>query len=254
MKTAPADGPRRTITTRRLLALTGALSLMVAAVASGNGWERVYTSSDVSVAVRPRPASQIKEVRAQGVMASPPHVVRAVIADVARYPAFMPYVKESRILAESPAGAITYQRVSFGVLGALGVADRDYILRNVERITVADARTTYKRIWNAIPGNDPPLQPSVVRLSLTKGFWELSSADETGSQTQVVYCIFTDPGGSLPVWAINQGNTIGVPKVFDAVRKAAMDSRYRSLPPPDVTALMARAQDFSGIDESMCAD
>jgi len=239
---------------RQLGAVAGALGILGASVAGAASWERVHTSDDLTVDTRPHPGSEIKEVRAHGVMAAPPHVVRAVIADVARYPEFMPYVKESRVIARAPRGTTTYQRVSFGVLGALGVADRDYILRNVEQVTSREGRTSYKRIWNAITGNDPPPQPGVVRLSVSKGFWELSPADEAGSQTRVIYCIFTNPGGSLPLWAINQGNSIGVPKVFNAVRKTAMESRYRSTPLPGLPALMAGISDFSGLDESMCTE
>jgi Polyketide cyclase / dehydrase and lipid transport len=238
---------------RQFVAAAGALGILGASVAGAASWERVHASDDLTVDTRPHPGSEIKEVRAYGMMAVPPHVVRAVIADVARYPEFMPYVKESRVIARSPRGTITYQRVSFGVVGALGVADRDYILRNVERVASREGRTSYKRIWNAISGNDPP-QPGVVRLSVSKGFWELSPADEAGSRTRVVYCIFTNPGGSLPLWAINQGNSFGVPKVFNAVRKTAMESRYQNTPLPDLPALMVGIWDFSGLDESMCTE
>jgi hypothetical protein len=218
-------------------------------------WERVYSDDGLVVEARPHPGSEIKEVRAQGIMPVPPRVVRAVIADVDRYHEFMPYVKDARVLSRSRQGTITYQRVSFGFLGTLGLADRDYVLRNVERIRVSsDGTPTYKRMWNAISTNGPPPEPGVIRLTLTRGFWLLSRADGSGTRTQVLYCLFTDPGGSLPVWAVNQGNTVGVPKVFAAVRTAAQLPRYADAPAPDVAALLASPPDFTGMDESMCAD
>jgi len=233
----------------------GAVSLTAGAATGASEWERVHTGDDLVVETRRHPGSEIKEVRAQGIMPVPPHVVRAVISDVAKYPDFMPYVKEGRVLRRSRLGTFTYQRVSFGILGTLGVADRDYVMRNVERILVsADGTPTYKRIWNAISTDDPPPQRGTIRLALSRGFWLLSPAGNAGTQTQVRYCLFTDAGGSLPVWAINQGNTIGVPKVFAAVRKAAQEPRYAGTPAPDVAALLASPPDFTGIDESMCAD
>jgi len=69
---------------RQLVAVAGALGILGASVAGAASWERVHTSDDLTVDTRPHPGSEIKEVRAHGVMAAPPHVVRAVIADVAK--------------------------------------------------------------------------------------------------------------------------------------------------------------------------
>src|SRR6202035_4396104 len=59
---------------------------------------------DVKVETRAIPDRDVKQVRAQAIIAAPSHVVRAVIVDLERYPAFMPYVKESRVLPAEPAG------------------------------------------------------------------------------------------------------------------------------------------------------
>ena len=71
---------------------------------------------EVKVETRAIPDRDVKQVRAQAIIQAPPHVVRAVIADLERYPAFMPYVKDSRILSREPAGdVLNYQRLSFGI-------------------------------------------------------------------------------------------------------------------------------------------
>jgi uncharacterized membrane protein len=57
-----------------------------------------------TVETRAVPGRDVKQVNAQGIIDAPPHVVRAVVADLERYPEFMPYVKQSRILGrDAPA-------------------------------------------------------------------------------------------------------------------------------------------------------
>jgi Polyketide cyclase / dehydrase and lipid transport len=234
-------------TVRILLALSG---LWIAAIAQGAEWERVHTAGDLTIDARERPGSAVKEVRAEGVIEAPPHVVRAVVADAERYPEFMPYVKESRVLGRQTAGVLVYQRLSFGVLRLLGLSDRDYILRIAERISPApDGRVTYKRVWTAVEGPGPPPQPSVVRLVMNRGFWELRPADGGNAHTAALYCIFTDPGGSLPAWVINEANTSAVPRVFAAVRTTVGDPRYAGQAAP--IASETGAPDPS-IDAGLC--
>jgi len=212
----------------------GALVVLLASHADGVGWERVFSAEDLTIDTRTRPGSAIKEVRAEGMVGAPPPVVRAVLADLERYPEFMPYVTVSSVLAREPAGVLVYQRLSFGALRLLGLRDRDYVLRIVERITMApDGRPTYKRAWTAIDGAGPPVLSSVVRLATNRGFWDLRAAGEDGAQTTAIYCLFTDPGGALPAWVVNEANTSGVPKVFAAVRTAVMDRRYATQAAPE---------------------
>jgi Polyketide cyclase / dehydrase and lipid transport len=213
--------------------LAGILLLSARASSPAADWERVQTGGGVAIDSRGATGSAIKELRAIGSIGAPPHVVRAVLADVERYPEFMPYVKISRVVGRDGAGVLVYQRLSFGVLRLLGLSDRDYTLRIVERISPAtDGRVTYKRTWTAVDGHGPPPQASVVRLSTNRGFWEMRPADRDDTRTTAVYCLFTDPGGSLPAWVINEANTSGVPKVFAAVRAAVTDGRYATQAPP----------------------
>jgi hypothetical protein len=108
---------------------------------------------------------------------------------------------------------------------------------------------TYKRVWTAVEGPGPPLQPSVVRLVTNRGFWELRPGDRGSAHTIAVYCIFTDPGGSLPAWVINQANTSAVPRVFAAVRTTVSQARYASQAAP--IASETSAPDPS-VDAGLC--
>jgi hypothetical protein len=55
---------------------------------------------------------------------------------------------------------------------------------------------------------------------------------DTDGSTDVRYCVFTDPAGSLPKWVVGMANTEAVPDLFAAVAGQATSSRYATLPPP----------------------
>ena len=208
------------------------------AIAGAAEWSTVHQTEDLTIQARDHPDSPVKELRAEGRIDATPAAVWAVIADLERYPDFMPYVKTSQVLAREPGGVtIVYQRLSFGGLRLLGVSDRDYAIRIVDDVaTTSDGRPMLRRVWNITDAPAPASDPSVVRLAVNRGSWQLSPAGDDA--TIAVYCLFTDPGGALPAWIVNRANQSGIPDVFQAVRATAKDSRYagRSMPAPSVDA------------------
>jgi len=192
---------------------------------------------EVKVETRAIPDRDVKQVRAQGIIQAPPHVVRAVIADLERYPALMPYVKDSRILSRDPAGdVLNYQRLSFGIIL---VQDRHYVIRIAERASrTADGRTGRAFVWRLEPGLPPGVTAdAAVRVSVNTGYWDLqpvkdSPTTNSESATDVRYCVFTDPAGSLPKWVVGLANDQAVPQLFAAVAGQAATARYAALPRP----------------------
>jgi hypothetical protein len=210
------------------------------AVAGAAEWSTVHQTEDLTIQARASPDSPVKELRAEGRIDATPAAVWAVIADLERYPDFMPYVKTSRVLAREPGGVtIVYQRLSFGGLRLLGVSDRDYVIRIVDDVaTTSDGRPLLRRVWNITHVAAPAPDPSVIRLAVNRGSWQLSPAGNDATATIAVYCLFTDPGGALPAWVVNRANQSGIPEVFQAVRATAKESRYagRSSPAPAADA------------------
>ncbi|HTE64685.1 MAG TPA: SRPBCC family protein [Candidatus Binatia bacterium] len=189
------------------------------------------TPPAVRVETRAVPGRDVKQVNAQGLIEAPPHVVRAVIADLERYPAFMPYVKESRVLGRDASGDVqNYQRLSFGLPF---VQDRHYMIRVIEReYRDADRRRAWVFVWRLEDGLPAGASASAVRVSVNSGHWDLRSVSNAEGATDLRYCVFTDPAGSLPKWLVGLANTEGIPQLFAAVSTAAKSSRYASLPPP----------------------
>lgn len=196
------------------------------------------TPPAVKVETRAIPGRDVKQVNAQGLIEAPPHVVRAVIADLERYPAFMPYVKESRVLSRDASGdVLNYQRLSFGLPL---VQDRHYVIRITEQgYRDADRRRAWIVVWRLEDGLPPGASANAVRVSVNSGHWDLRPVASSESATELRYCVFTDPAGVLPKWLVGLANTEGIPQLFAAVSTAAASPRYAALPPPSVEGLLA---------------
>ena len=194
----------------------------------------------VAVETRAIPGHDVKQVNAQGIIDAPPHVVRAVIADLERYPAFMPYVKESRVLSRDSSGEVSnYQRLSFGLPF---VQDRHYVIRIAERgYRDTDRRRAWAFVWRLEDGLPPGASADAVRVSVNRGHWDLRPVQDSDRSTDVRYCVFTDPAGALPKWLVGLANTEGVPLLFAAVSTTAKSARYAGLlPPPEDGELASR--------------
>jgi hypothetical protein len=208
--------------------LAAAVVVLAGSPASG---QAPGSAPAVQVATRAVPGSDVKQVTAQGMINAPPHVARAVIADLERYPAFMPYVVESRVLSREASGdTLNYQRLSFGLPL---VQDRHYVIRITERAYLdADRRRAWAIVWRLEDGLPLGASAKAVRVAVNSGHWDLRPAAGSANATDVRYCVFTDPAGALPKWLVGLANTEGIPQLYAAVSAAAASPRYALLPPP----------------------
>lgn len=214
---------------RRGLAALGAAccaSLVVgvaSAARAGDGWTQVMQDQKMTVWQRQVPGGRVKEVKAAGVIDAPPAAVYAVLKDLEHYKDIMPYTVESRVLGAEPDGKTAY---FYTVVDAPVVSKRDYSLKiSVDRLP-KDNDGVYRVSW--VAANDYPKAPApregFVRLSTVNGSWDLKPFSD--GKTFAVYFVNTDPGGSIPTFLIDRGNTEAVPKVFEALRKWAKQAPY----------------------------
>jgi hypothetical protein len=208
--------------------LATALSLLcaTAALAAGDGWEVASKKNGLTISSRSKPGTDVKEVKALGTFDAPPWVVKNVVDDVAHYKDFMPYTVESTVFAKRPFAQDCYQLLKMPF-----ISDRDYVIRVRDLSKVGpDGKIIYKNAWSPTSGG-PPLKEGVVRLNINEGYWQLEELDG-GAKTKATYYVYTDPGGSLPSWAVNAANTQAIPELFAAVAERAKDPRYQVAAPP----------------------
>ncbi|MBC7795230.1 MAG: SRPBCC family protein [Clostridia bacterium] len=187
--------------------VTPTLILMLLA---GPDWAVEVTDDELTVWSRDNEASGLREVKARMQLDAPPAQVWSVIADVEGHAAFMPHLRESRIVDREPDGAIfLYQRISPPL-----VDDRDYTVR----VTNQSTDGIYKQTWSTANHRGPSVGDA-VRLKRVEGAWTVEPDDNGGSW--VSYWVHTSCGGAIPRWVANSANRKGIPKLMRALKTRA---------------------------------
>jgi len=187
----------------------------------GPGWTKAAEVDGITVFTRDRPGSEVKELKAVGTIDAPADAVWKVIRDYPRYRERMPYTEAAEVVATEEGGKLIwfYSRVA-----APFVAKRDYTLKIVDESDWKDGKGFLKSSWTLAGDRGPPPQPGVVRLKINIGSWLLEPRDD-GRRTFVTYALYTDPGGSVPKFLVNQANGSAVPDVFRAIRRHSIPAR-----------------------------
>ncbi len=198
----------------KTLPLFLAVFLVALPAAAGDDWETVL-SSPIVVKTRLREGSAVKEVWAEGVIDAPVQDIQAALMDPARFPKFMPYVKEARVVGQpEPDGAnIVYTRLDLPL-----VSPRDYVLRvYLDQGTLPDGTGEFREHWEAT--NKLPARYGIVRLTTNNGGWHVTPQADGKSWAE--YKFNVNPGGWIPAFAADLGNKDGVSDTWKAVEKEA---------------------------------
>jgi len=187
-------------------------------------WELVAEPPGVKVYRRQVEGSDVREMRAIGLISATPKEVFDVIQDHENYPRQMPYTAEAKVLSRSADGKdmLFYSRLNTPL-----VSERDYIIALKDESDWKDGKGFYKVSWTTANREQDSLMPErkdVVRIRINVGHWLLEPREE-GKATFATYYIYTVPGGSIPVFIINQANSMAVPRVFDAIKKTVSEKR-----------------------------
>lgn len=187
-------------------------------------WELAAEETGLKVYSRTREGSEVREMKAMGLIDASPQEVQAVVNGYDKYKETMPYTEEAKVLAKEDAKTtLFYSRLNTPL-----VDNRDYIIRCVDESDWKDGKGYLKSSWKIVNDKDElvPRKPDVVRLTINEGYW-LMEPREDGKKTFTTYYVYTVPGGSVPNWIANKGNSMAVPKVFERIRAAVMAARAK---------------------------
>lgn len=179
---------------------------------------KLSADGDVKVYAREHAGSEVREMKAVGLIDAAPAEVWKVIRDYDGYTKNMPYTVEARVLSRSEGdkNILFYSRLETPL-----VSSRDYIIDLKDESDWKDGAGFMKVSWVAAPKEvdaQAPEKKDVVRVRINDGYWLLEPRED-GKKTFATYYVYTSPGGSIPSFIANSANDIAVPKVFDSIRK-----------------------------------
>jgi hypothetical protein len=205
-----------------------ALGLLATAASAKDEWETVE-DGDVVIKVRPRPDGVGKEIWAETDLKANAYDIQTALIDAGSFRLFMPYVKESRIVSTAEDGS----RVAYAKLNPPVVSSRDYVLHVHEEKKIAEDGTgEFLQRWKTVDGAVPE-RKDVVRLKHNEGSWQVTPKGE--GKAHVVYKFSVDPGGSVPGWLANMGQSDAVEDTLEAVEERAQQlgkERKKAKPAP----------------------
>ncbi len=194
----------------------------------GPGWQLAKDDGTIQIFKREKKGRPVNEVTGKMEIPLPPWVLRNVINDVGNYKDFMPYTLKSKVLKTEGKTAYSYQFLELPF-----ISNRDYVLSTTNSTSVgSDGQRTFTMEWDVANELAPPLPDDTVRVDINRGHW-IFSPQNKGKSTLVSYYLYTYPGGNVPIWLANRGNTTIIPKMFNIIAKQAQKKKYWKNPPKD---------------------
>ncbi len=151
------------------------------------------------------------EAVAVALMDSTPERLFEIITENERFAEFMPYVKASRVEQLGDGSIINHQYLSL----PFPITDRYYSVRIVNSIRGEGAERVWESAWTYVQGSG--------NINETRGAWILTEGGP--GKTLVLYRVFTDPGGLIPLWAYNLATRQSLPDLLESVERRARERR-----------------------------
>ena len=202
-----------------LIGLLGFLiTLLVPSTTQANGWELVFEAENLLVQRRDYEGSNLKEIKGVTRVKASLNAVMALLKDA----------EFNHHWVYRSGGATILQEAGYAQAYVYGIVDAPWPMRDRDTVVRFDYRqdTVTKAITIAIT-NFPGLiatKNEFVRVPKFGGYWTLQP--EKDGWVEVIYQVYGDPGGWIPVWVANHAAVISVKRTLHNMRSAV--TRYGS--------------------------
>jgi hypothetical protein len=191
------------------------VNLLMTGFLSGEEWREVSKNPNLTIYARHRSGSTLEELRAVGEVDATAIKVETVLGAVAKYPEFMPYTKESRLIGQD-------DQLCYMLLNPPIVGERDYTIRvHRESRKGGDGTTAYYSHWELANAEGPPPRSGINRVNINEGSWLL---EPVGNRTRATYMLYTD-GGGIPAFLANIANKQSIGQLFEALRARVLGQK-----------------------------
>lgn len=183
-------------------------------------WKLKKEVDDLQVYIRNSETSLIKEIKVHYVANASLSTIVAALKDVSVFPDWIYNCAEARVLKRiSDTETIYYSRIAF----PFPMSDRDFIGHSK-----VWQHSDTKEIFVNVKGdyNFLPLQKGLVRLPKLIINWHIKPID--AHKALVEYHLVSDPGGSIPDWAVNMAIDKGPINSIKNFKTLLTQSKYRA--------------------------
>jgi len=159
-------------------------------------------------------ASGVREGVGTGVIDFPPERVFRAVSDLEHWDEWVPFLVEADA-RRLPDGAIeSAQRLDAPALGRPLV----FSVRARREVTGAGRGRRWTLTWSYVPGSG--------NVAGHRGSWTL--VEHAPGRTRATCRLFTDAGGSTPVWAMNRATRKMIGWMFDSLPLQTNRGRYQA--------------------------
>jgi hypothetical protein len=205
-------------------------ALMLLTMAADGGWTRASDEDGVLVEQRRASGSQVRELRAEGVIDASPAACLAVVQDTGFFRRTMPFVEVAEVVGREGESFIYFHtRVAPPLCSARESTVRVW----VEPLPGTDAG--WRQAWTSANERGPAPASDAILVPMTSGAWEFH-AIEGGRRTRARYRIESDPGGDLPGWLLDRGNASAVLDAYRELRRSSAPTLRSSIRAPESVA------------------
>lgn len=183
-----------------------------------DGW--VLKNDKDAVKVYYRKTSDIQELKLATSFKVPLSGIVHLFDDVDKYTAWGYKITESRLLKRvSPTEIYYYSRLDF----PWPMSDRDVVLHT--KLEQDPHTGAVRSVSVAVPDYIPAVK-DVIRVRKANTKWTLIPG--AGGWLYAEYYLYSDPGGSIPDWAINLALDMGPRETVKRMREILKDSYYQN--------------------------
>lgn len=200
-----------------VLIIVFALSSQRIAAQSGSGW--TLKSEKDGLKVYYRATSDVHEVKITMAVQATLSGMIQLLYEVPSYKRWIYKVSEARLLRRVGDSEVYYYvRLDF----PWPMADRDAVMHT--KLTQDPVTRAITTTSDAVP-DFLPVTPDVVRMRDNHTKWIITPGEN--GWLWVEYYLHSDPGGSIPDWAVNMGIDMGPRETMNRFRGILKDPRYR---------------------------
>lgn len=187
------------------------------------GWKLHKAKGDLKVYTRPNSDSGIKEIRIITDMDCSIETFVMALNDVNGFKDWVYKTNNARLLKRvSPTESYYYSEADM----PFPTSNRDIVVHNKQK---RDKNGVVHSTSKVSKTTLVPKKKGIVRVTEFASSWTITP--KGNKKVQINYQAKVNPGGSIPIWLVNMGISVGPIKTMEKLAKVVKKAKYQNPPP-----------------------